>query len=102
MADGLEAEREAIVRTADAETALGESRLGGELTRTCFQLRMFADVVEEGGYLEAVIDHAGDTAMGPRPDLRRMLVPLGPVAERGSAAGRFVVGPAGRGVAEPP
>lgn len=85
MADALEAERNVVVATADAETALGSDRLGGELTRTCFQLRLFADVVEEGSFLEASIDHAKDTAMGPRPDLRRMLVPTGPVAVFGAS-----------------
>jgi NADP-dependent aldehyde dehydrogenase len=85
MAEGLESRRAEIVATADSETALGEARLNGELTRTCFQLRMFADVVDEGAYLEATIDHAGDTAMGPRPDLRRMLIPLGPVAVFGAS-----------------
>lgn len=85
MADTLEGSRDAVVRVVDAETALGETRLNGELTRTCYQLRMFADVVDDGGYLEVTIDHAGDTEMGPRPDLRRMLVPLGPVAVFGAS-----------------
>jgi NADP-dependent aldehyde dehydrogenase len=85
MADALEANRDPLVATADAETALGEARLNGELTRTCFQLRLFADTVEEGGFLEATIDPAGQTPMGPRPDLRRMLVPLGPVAVFGAS-----------------
>ncbi|RBM19963.1 aldehyde dehydrogenase (NADP(+)) [Prauserella sp. PE36] len=85
MADELESRREAIVSTADGETGLGETRLNGELTRTCFQLRLFADVVTDGGYLEAAVDHAGDTPMGPRPDLRRMLLPLGPVAVFGAS-----------------
>ncbi|EHR60045.1 aldehyde dehydrogenase (NADP(+)) [Saccharomonospora cyanea] len=85
MADELESRREEIVATADAETALGEPRLNGELTRTCYQLRFFADVVTEGGYLEATVDHAGPTPMGARPDLRHMLVPLGPVAVFGAS-----------------
>lgn len=85
MADSLEARREAIVATADRETALGEGRLNGELTRTCFQLRLFADELDDGGYLEATIDHAGPTGMGPRPDLRRILVPLGPVGVFGAS-----------------
>jgi NADP-dependent aldehyde dehydrogenase len=85
LADALEADRETIVGLADRETALGAPRLNGELTRTCFQLRLFADAVEEGGYLEAIIDHAGDTPMGPRPDLRRMLVPIGPVGVFGAS-----------------
>jgi NADP-dependent aldehyde dehydrogenase len=85
LADALEDRRDDIVAVADAETALGEIRLNGELTRTGYQLRLFADVVVEGSYLEATIDHAGDTPMGPRPDLRRMLVPLGPVAVFGAS-----------------
>ncbi len=85
LAEALEADRATIVDLADRETALGPTRLNGELTRTCYQLRLFADAVEEGGYLEAIIDHAGDTQMGPRPDLRRMLVPIGPVAVFGAS-----------------
>jgi NADP-dependent aldehyde dehydrogenase len=84
-ADALESRREDIVAIADRETALGSTRLNGELTRTAFQLRFFAGVVDEGSYLEATIDHAGDTPMGPRPDLRRLLVPLGPVAVFGAS-----------------
>ncbi|MDN4642279.1 aldehyde dehydrogenase family protein [Agreia sp. PsM10] len=80
IADALEARRVDIVAAADSETALGETRLNGELTRTTYQLRFFGEVLREGSYLEATIDHAGDTPMGPRPDLRRMLLPLGPVA----------------------
>ncbi|MFD7310349.1 aldehyde dehydrogenase family protein [Promicromonospora sp. NPDC059942] len=80
LADALDADRDALVAEADRETALGPDRLGGELTRTAYQLRTFARVVRDGAYLEATIDHAGPTPMGPRPDLRRMLVPLGPVA----------------------
>ncbi|WP_258348872.1 aldehyde dehydrogenase family protein [Saccharopolyspora gregorii] len=85
MADDLEAAREEVVATADRETALGRPRLDGELNRTAYQLRFFAEVVEDGAYLEAVVDHPGDTPMGPRPDLRRMLVPTGPVAVFGAS-----------------
>ena len=85
VADALEAERAALVDVADRETRLGGTRLNGELTRTCFQLRLFGDVLREGSYVEAVIDHAADTPMGPRPDLRRMLVPIGPVAVFGAS-----------------
>lgn len=84
-ADALESRRDEVVAIADRETALGLPRLNGELTRTCFQFRLFAEVLRDGAYLEATIDHAGDTAMGPRPDLRRMLVALGPVAVFGSS-----------------
>ncbi|MFC7535639.1 aldehyde dehydrogenase (NADP(+)) [Actinoplanes sp. GCM10030250] len=85
LASALEDSRPRIVEVADRETGLGETRLNGELTRTCYQLRLFASVLTDGGYLEAAIDHAGETAMGPRPDLRRMLVPIGPVAVFGAS-----------------
>ncbi|MCI2237114.1 aldehyde dehydrogenase (NADP(+)) [Paenibacillus sp. TRM 82003] len=85
LADALEARREDVVAIADRETALGAGRLNGELTRTAYQLRLFGEVLREGSYLEATIDHAGDTPMGPRPDLRRMLLPIGPVAVFGAS-----------------
>jgi NADP-dependent aldehyde dehydrogenase len=85
LADALEERRDDVVAVADRETALGPVRLNGELTRTTYQLRLFADVVTEGSYLEAAVDHAGDTPMGPRPDVRRMLVPIGPVAVFGAS-----------------
>src|SRR3954466_11470919 len=80
LADALEAARDDVVAVADRETALGTTRLDGELTRTAYQLRLFAEVLTEGSYLEATIDHPGPSPMGPRPDLRRMLLPIGPVA----------------------
>ncbi|MFG2040551.1 aldehyde dehydrogenase (NADP(+)) [Dactylosporangium sp. NPDC048998] len=85
VADALDGRREEIVDTADRETALGRTRLAGELTRTTYQIRLFAAAVTDGGYLEAIIDHPADTPMGLRPDLRRMLVPIGPVAVFGAS-----------------
>lgn len=80
-ADALDAAAGGLVPIAQAETHLAEARLTGELKRTTFQLRLFADEVESGAHLGLTIDHAdADWGMGPRPDLRRMLVPLGPVA----------------------
>ncbi|MFI9650204.1 aldehyde dehydrogenase (NADP(+)) [Streptomyces sp. NPDC052040] len=76
----LEAAGERLVGTADAETALGPVRLTGELARTCYQLRAFADLVDEGAFLDVIIDHPDDTATPPVPDLRRYKVPLGVVA----------------------
>ncbi|MEU0661698.1 aldehyde dehydrogenase (NADP(+)) [Streptomyces lavendulocolor] len=69
-----------LVAAADAETALGTARLTGELARTCYQLRAFADIVDEGDFLGVIIDHPDDTATPPIPDLRRYKVPLGVVA----------------------
>lgn len=80
VADALDARTDELVALADEETNLGAGRLTGEVARTTGQLRLFAEVVEDGAYLEVTIDHAVPTATPPRPDLRRMLVPLGPVA----------------------
>jgi NADP-dependent aldehyde dehydrogenase len=85
MADELEADASALVETAQRETALTPGRLEGELRRTAFQFRFFADVVLEASFLQASIDHATDSPMGPLPDLRRLRVPLGPVAVFGSS-----------------
>ncbi|YCK40964.1 aldehyde dehydrogenase family protein [Actinomadura sp. ATCC 39365] len=62
----LEEGGEEIIATADAETALGRVRLTGELARTCYQLRAFADVAESGAFLDVIIDHA-DPAARPAP-----------------------------------
>jgi acyl-CoA reductase-like NAD-dependent aldehyde dehydrogenase len=78
-ADALEASRPAIVETADYETGLGLARFGGELDRTTNQIRSFADVVEAGEFQEIIHTPADPSAKPPRPDLRRMLIPVGPV-----------------------
>ena len=80
IADTLQAWREPLVALADEETALGSPRLQGELDRTSGQLRAFADVLSEGSYVEAILSLAQPEAQPPRPDIRRMLVPIGPVA----------------------
>ncbi|MGW5367758.1 aldehyde dehydrogenase (NADP(+)) [Streptomyces sp. NPDC004009] len=79
-AAGLEAAADALIETADAETALGAVRLTGELARTVYQLRAFAGIVDEGAFLDVIVDHPDDTATPPVPDLRRYKVPLGVVA----------------------
>lgn len=81
VADALDAAASTLIPVAIAETNLTEGRLAGELKRTTFQLRLFADVITQGDYLDARIDQAdADWPMGaPRPDLRRYLIPLGPV-----------------------
>lgn len=80
VAAALDAAASELVAVAIAETHLPEVRLSGEVARTTGQLRSLADAVREGAYLEAIIDHAVPSAVPPRPDLRRILVPLGPVA----------------------
>jgi NADP-dependent aldehyde dehydrogenase len=80
VADRLDAHSVELVAVAREETHLLEGRLTGELTRTTFQLRLFADMLDEGGYLDARVDHADPAwPMGPRPDIRRVLEPIGPV-----------------------
>jgi NADP-dependent aldehyde dehydrogenase len=73
-----------LERTA-AETALARARLEAERARTVAQLRLFAEVAREGSWVEARIDRADPGRRPPRPDLRRMLVPLGPVAVFGAS-----------------
>lgn len=80
VAAALRAAESELVDIAEHETLIPRARLVAEVARTVGQLRMFADVVEEGSYLEVIIDHADPAARPPRPDLRRMLVPVGPVA----------------------
>lgn len=80
IATGLDDHRAELVGLAHDETHLSEARLTGEITRTVSQLRFFADVVDEGSYLEATIDSPDPSLIPPRPDLRRMLRPIGVVA----------------------
>jgi NADP-dependent aldehyde dehydrogenase len=85
IADGLEALGDTLVDTAVRETGLGEVRITGERGRTCGQLRAFAEVARSGSHLELRIDPADPSSTPPRPDLRRMQVPLGPVAVFGAS-----------------
>lgn len=80
VADALDDAADELVPLADEESHLGTARLTGELARTTAQLRLFAAAIVEGSYLEATIDHPDPTTTPPRPDLRRILRPLGPVA----------------------
>ena len=80
VADALENAKEELVAIGMRETGLTEPRLNGELTRTAVQLRLFADTLVEGSHLDARIDEAdGDFALGVRPDVRRVHIPVGPV-----------------------
>lgn len=96
IADGIDARADDFVETAHHETHLSEVRLRGELVRTVFQLRLFAAEVASGGHLDATIDHADPGwPMGPRPDLRRTRVPLGPVLVFAASNFPFAFGVAG-------
>jgi alpha-ketoglutaric semialdehyde dehydrogenase len=75
-----------IIERAGRETALPPGRLQGETARTCAQLRLFAEVAEEGSWVAARIDRAEpDRKPAPRPDIRSMLRPLGPVVVFGAS-----------------
>jgi NADP-dependent aldehyde dehydrogenase len=79
LADRLDDEVAGLVELAASETGLPIPRLHAEVARTSGQLRLFADVVEEGSCLEVILDAADPTATPPQPDLRRWLEPMGPV-----------------------
>ncbi len=80
VADALEGAKERLVGIAMRETGLTEARLSGEVTRTAVQLRLFADTIVDGAYLDARIDRADPGfVLGVRPDIRRTHLPLGPV-----------------------
>ncbi|MFI7700523.1 aldehyde dehydrogenase family protein [Nonomuraea sp. NPDC049480] len=83
IAEELTARRGELVAVAEAETGLPEPRLGGEVDRTALQLAQFARMIERGDHFDAVIDPETPVA----PDVRRVNVPLGPVAV--FAAGNF-------------
>ena len=69
-----------LVVRAGQETALPPPRIKNEVARTCFQLRLFAELVEEGSWVDARIDRGDSTRTPlPKPDVRSMLRPLGPV-----------------------
>src|ERR1700748_586830 len=80
IADTLQSIADHLVERAHQETALPIPRLQGEVARTANQLRLFAEVVEEGSWVNARIDTADATRKPiPKPDIRSMLQPLGPV-----------------------
>ena len=86
IADEMEALGDTLVKRASAETGLPEARIIGERGRTTGQLRMFAKYIKEGSYAEPSIDTAiPDRTPVPKPDLRKIMVPLGPVVVFGAS-----------------
>ncbi len=86
IADEIEALGDDLIERCHLETGLTAGRLEGERGRTCNQLRLFADVIEEGSWVDARITTAlPDRSPAPRPDIRRMLVSLGPVVVFGAS-----------------
>jgi len=86
IARRIESLGDALIDQARTETGLGRDRLVGERGRTMNQLRMFAALVRDGSYVDARIDHAlPERKPVSRPDLRRMLIPIGPVVVFGAS-----------------
>ena len=85
-----------LIARGMAETGLPEARLVGERARTVGQLKMFATLVREGSWVDAVIDPADPNRQPqPKPDVRRMLRPLGPVVVFGAGNFPFAFGACG-------
>jgi NADP-dependent aldehyde dehydrogenase len=81
IADNIEALGDVLIERASLETSLPNARFVGERARTCGQLRAFADLLDDGSWVDARIDHGipGREPL-PKPDIRSMMRPLGPVA----------------------
>ncbi|HMI78540.1 MAG TPA: aldehyde dehydrogenase (NADP(+)) [Ferruginibacter sp.] len=86
---------DALIHTAMGETNLPEVRLRGERSRTIFQLNSYAEACEKGTWLDARIDTAIPDKTPPKPDIRKMLVPLGPVVVFGASNFPFAYSTAG-------
>ncbi len=86
IAANIEAIASEVIERAGKETALPPGRLQSETARTCGQLRLFAQVAEEGSWVNARIDRADPERKPlPKPDIRSMLRPLGPVVVFGAS-----------------
>ncbi|QHT66017.1 aldehyde dehydrogenase (NADP(+)) [Rhodocytophaga rosea] len=96
IADEILALGDALIKRCMAETALPEARLLGERGRTTGQLKLFAQVVREGSWIDARIDTAlPDRQPLPRPDIRQMHIPLGVVGIFGASNFPFAFSVAG-------
>jgi NADP-dependent aldehyde dehydrogenase len=87
----LESASEDLIQAAMQETNLSKERLKGELERTIFQLNSYGAACERGDWLEARID----TPVAKSPDIRKMLIPLGPVVVFGASNFPFAYSTAG-------
>lgn len=86
IADEIEARAEAITEIGSQETGLPEARLQGERGRTTGQIRLFADHIDKGDYLDRRLDAAQpDRQPAPRPEIRLIQRPVGPVAVFGAS-----------------
>ena len=87
---------DALLERAHAETGLPMARLTGERGRAVGQCKLFASLIRDGSWAEASIDHAlPDRQPLPKPDVRRVLQPLGPVVVFGASNFPFAIGVVG-------
>jgi len=84
-----------LIQNAMNETNLPESRLRGERARTIFQLTGYADACEKADWLDVRIDTAVPDKNPPKPDIRKTMIPLGPVVVFGSSNFPFAYSTAG-------
>src|SRR6516225_5570056 len=84
-----------LVEIASQETNLPKDRLESERKRTVFQLKSYADACKRGDWLDARIDTAIPGRTPPKPDIRKMMVPLGPVVVFGASNFPFAYSTAG-------
>lgn len=93
LAEEILALGDALLERAQAETALPLARLTGERGRAVNQCRMFAALIREGSWAEASIDRAQpDRQPLAKPDVRRVLLPVGPVVVFGASNFPFAIG----------
>ena len=86
IADEIMALDDELIHLCIEETALTEDRLISERSRTVNQLKLFAELIREGSWVDARIDTAiADRKPSPKPDIRQMQIPLGPIAIFGSS-----------------
>ncbi|MBC7947741.1 MAG: aldehyde dehydrogenase (NADP(+)) [Chitinophagaceae bacterium] len=95
IAREIEALGDILLQTAAEETNLTEPRLRNERGRTIFQLISYAEACERGDWLEIKIDTGLPERNPPRQDIRKMLVPIGPVAVFGASNFPFAYSTAG-------
>lgn len=86
---------DSLLEVTSSETNLADARLRNERTRTLFQLTSYADACEQGAWLESRIDTAMPERNPPRTDLRKMMIPLGPVVVFGASNFPFAFSTAG-------
>ena len=86
IADGMESIREKLLETINAETAYPQPRILTEFNRTCAQLSMFAELTSSDAWKEITIDEElPNRSPAPRPELRRVMMPMGPVVVFGAS-----------------